>query len=572
MTARRRPGVRLAVLSGHFFNRFFRNDVVDFEDQVKERLITILALLAAVFWWWSQSVLLRYQFTGEFALSWREKTYILALMMTCFGFAAVLLWDAFLPDRRDFVNLTPLPIRLRTIFLAKLASFLLLAGVFTAGMNFGAAPLFGMMLTPPDRGVAFVFRYTLAHLGAALAANLGILFALCFVQFAVLALLPAGAGRRVLAVVRFILLAGLVVVLLALLTEPGLINAAFRDLVTAKETEDLRLIRFPPFWFTGLYEVFLGSRDPLFTEGARRAGLVLAGAVIIFFAAAALSYRRHVRRTLETRRRGGEFERIRETVAKPLRAAFLRSAEERATYLFTASVLRSSGRHRSRMNLTLGFGAGLAAAFVMTYREGFRGLSPENVNVLGLPIFFISFVIMGWRRIAEIPADAEADWLFRATETPRRELYLRGAKKAFAARVLLPFWACVGAIHMALPRWTWVAAVMHAVFGFVVSAIVLEGAFFRIRKIPFTGTFLPGKLRLERRSIAIVLGGLLFLTAVENMERSVLRSAGLFPLFLAGAAAVWALFRYDERRFLRRTPFVFEERPEPALLMFPEDD
>jgi len=33
-------------------------------------------------------------------------------------------WEMLFPDRRDFINLTPLPVRLRTVFAAKLASFL----------------------------------------------------------------------------------------------------------------------------------------------------------------------------------------------------------------------------------------------------------------------------------------------------------------------------------------------------------------------------------------------------------------------------------------------------------------
>jgi len=42
-----RPGV---VLTRHFFNRLFQNDVFPFEEQMKEKLYVLLAMVAALSW------------------------------------------------------------------------------------------------------------------------------------------------------------------------------------------------------------------------------------------------------------------------------------------------------------------------------------------------------------------------------------------------------------------------------------------------------------------------------------------------------------------------------------------
>ena len=36
------------ILTGHFFNRLFQNDVFPFEEQLKEKLIALLAILAVI--------------------------------------------------------------------------------------------------------------------------------------------------------------------------------------------------------------------------------------------------------------------------------------------------------------------------------------------------------------------------------------------------------------------------------------------------------------------------------------------------------------------------------------------
>jgi hypothetical protein len=56
---------QIALLSRHFFGRMFRNETVDFEDQMKEKLIAVLALLAVFIAWSSWLLLFKDHFVAD---------------------------------------------------------------------------------------------------------------------------------------------------------------------------------------------------------------------------------------------------------------------------------------------------------------------------------------------------------------------------------------------------------------------------------------------------------------------------------------------------------------------------
>ena len=63
--------------------------------------------------------------------------------MIAMGVVMVFEWDALFPDRRDYQILTPLPLRVFSLFLAKMASL----GIFL-GMFLAAVCSFGVLLWP----------------------------------------------------------------------------------------------------------------------------------------------------------------------------------------------------------------------------------------------------------------------------------------------------------------------------------------------------------------------------------------------------------------------------------------
>ena len=362
---------QLALLTRHFFGRLFRNDMIDFEDQMKERLIVVLALLAVFFGWASLLLLFKYHFVPDINRSWQEKNYVFTLMMLVFGLATLLEWDVLFPDRRDFNNLAPLPVRLRTVFAAKLASFIMFVALFSVATMSLSAGLFSIYLTQwRTNTIGLAVRYIVAHLAAGFAAAFAVFFGVVFLQFVLMALLPNALFRRLSTALRFVLAAGVVFLLLSFIIAPTILGRSFHDLEGLKETGNPFMFRFPPLWFVGLYEVLLGSRDPVFAAEARTAGLAMLLALAAFAGSAALSYRRHVVKILETRKTRAPTDPARRAWRTMLAATVLRTPEERAVRDFFVDTLRSSPRHRMALVYYAASGAAGILALVAARRTG----------------------------------------------------------------------------------------------------------------------------------------------------------------------------------------------------------
>ena len=558
-------------LTGHFFGRLFRNDVVDFEDQMKGRLIAVLSVLAIIVGWSSEMLLFKYQFLPDAGRSWQEKSYLFTLMMIIFGIVTLLEWDVLFPDRRDFLNLMPLPIRLRTIFSAKLASFVLFVGLFSVAMNSLSSILFSGYLAEwrVEKSLLFAGRYIVSHLLSGFAACFFVFFACIFLQFLLMVLLPFRLYRRVSLLFRFVLIAIFVFLLLAFLLEPAILDSSFLSMDKLKETGDPLLFRFPPFWFVGLYERLLGTHDPVFEAQARTAGLSILASLIGFAMASGLSYYRQVRKTLESGQGGRKGKRLREGWEGWFGKTILRTPEERAIDGFVSGTIRSSPKQRVTMAYYLAIAAAVIMLFVVANREGFRLLTPSNINLLALPLFLSLVILAGIRALVNVPASPGANWIFQVTETPDGMRYAAGLKKSIFFRWILPLFGLVFALHLFI--WDFGPALEHAVFGLIVSCLGLEAFFFRFRKVPFACGYLPEKMKLPTRGVPFAVAFILFLSAAARIERELLRAPSYFAIFLAISACFWMAFWIGNRRFYRGTTLIYEEEPEPALVTFPEN-
>jgi hypothetical protein len=560
---------QLNILSRHFFGRMFRNETVDFEDQMKERLIVALSLLAVFFAWSSELLLFKYHFVPDANRSWQEKNYIFTLMMLVFAVVTLLEWDVLFPDRQDFHNLTPLPVRLRTVFAAKLVSFVLFIGMFSAAMMSVSSGLFAIYLAEwRAKSAVLVVRYIVSHILAGFAANFAVFFGFVFLQSFLMAVFPPGLFRRVSLLIRFALITALVFLLFGFVVQPSWLGSSFQSLETLKETGDPFLLRYPPLWFVGLYEVFLGTGDPLFEAQARTGGLVLLLSLAAFAASSALSYHRHVRRTLEVRKGRPAFSRIREGWRRFLSKTVLRAPEERAVFGFFSDTLKSSGKHRMSLAYYLAVGAAAILIFVVSSRENFRALTPANGFLLVQPLLLVFALVAGIRVLVDRPAAPEANWVFRITETDRTVKYLAGLKKSVLLNLILPLFVGVFALH----AWLWDArtALLHTAFGLVISVLAVEAAFYHYRKVPFACTYVPGKLKLQFTAIPVLIGLLLTMMALAAIEKTILKNPGRGVVFLAVTAAALFAMRVGNRRFYKMTPLLFEEEPEAAMVTFPD--
>jgi hypothetical protein len=558
-------------LTGHFFGRFFRNDIVAFEDQVKERLIAILSILTIAVGWASEMALFKYHFLPDQNISWQEKNYILTLVMLLFGIMVVLDWDVLFPDGQDFANLLPLPIRLRTIFAAKFASFILLAGLFAVAMNVFSALLFSVYLAPwHSSSLVFAGWHVVAHFLSAAAACLFMVLVCVILHFLTLAVIPPRYARLVSGHVRFILLAILIFLLVAYIVEPWIMAQYFKVLPELKASGAASFYSFPPMWFVGFYERLLGNPDPAFGRLAGRALLSLGALIVIFLAASALSYAKQLGRTLEVRKARAARRSVGRALDAVVRPLFLRDPAERASYGFFTSVLASSQPHGMRLMAYLAAAGGVTLIFALTQAGSFVDLSPRNANLLVLPMVLAAAFLAGLRAVSDRPAAPEANWAFRVAEPVRKTGLMRGFKKAIVVRWLVPYAVIVFLVFTFL--WPVREAFLHALFVLAFSILFLEAIFFGYRKIPFACQTVPGQSRLQMRGVAYAVAFVLGMTAIARLEKSLLaRPVGFVFFFAAVAAALVLLGLYRRARFYPGLEIVYEEEPEPALIGFPTD-
>ena len=347
-------------------------------------------------------------------------------------------------------------------------------------------------------------------------------------------------------------------------------SGAIRTLARLKDHASPLLFRFPSLWFVGLYEVLLGTTDPVFVALARTAGGALGLSFGAFGLACALSYFKHFRKTLESAKRARRPGPLREGAAGLVRKVLLRSPEERAVAMFFSKTIRTSPKHRVVLVNGLAVGFALVTMSVLADTRNASGLGPANAFFLGQSLLLVLVLLAVLRVVVDVPVALESNWVFRVTESAARGRYVAGLKKTIFVQWFLPFSVLVFLAHLWLWREGW-PALLHATFCLVLGGLGIEAVFFHFQKVPFASSRVPGKLRLQTRIVPYVIGLLALLSALAWLERSLLARPGGFAAFLPAAAAVWVFLWRHNASFLRGHPLVYDEEPEPALAGFPED-
>src|ERR1700726_3639794 len=126
-----------------------------------------------------------------------DEYFFLVLSLTVTGAAALWRWDALFLDRRDYTNLVPLPLPLRTIFFANLTAIFALAALFTLVVNAASLVLFPIAVVGSQNSFAVWIRFTLGHTVAVFTASAFSFFAVFALAGLLMAVLPARLFRRI---------------------------------------------------------------------------------------------------------------------------------------------------------------------------------------------------------------------------------------------------------------------------------------------------------------------------------------------------------------------------------------
>ncbi len=525
----------------HFFGRFFDAESLSPQGDPQINVVQTLGLLAV------PSAFFVLVFRPVTLIGWSlvSVRYIfVSFSMVVMGFIMVFEWDALFPDKRDYQVLMPLPLRLRTLFLAKAVALSIFLGLFLVDIN-----AFGVLFWPGIDGGSDVLAMLTAHTTALLAGGLFSALSIAALQGVLVTFLRGKTFRRVSVCVQTVLM-GLLVMLLFI---SPLIGFAIGRIV--KSGHPL-VYWFPGFWFTGVYELMrpaTKSQDLLaLGHIGLRALLVAAGLFLLTYLPL---YRRHARKILEAPGPNPAGSgRLRSSLGRITGSLILKTPIERAVFRFIGQTITRSMKHRLFVATYGGFGIALA---VIT-------LGSDPSGLLRLPLTLSFILVSGLRAAFNFPAELPANWAFQISETGALEQYLRASRKWTLVCGILPLFLLLAPVEFAyfsLP-----AALFHIAYGITLSVLLAEIMFFDFRKVPFTCAHLPGKVNLVGLSVLYILGFTAYSDTMAAVETWLMASPTAAVLFFAGAAVVCLLFRrWRGRAFETGAALDYEDPGDPVV-------
>lgn len=516
------------LLACHFFDRFFDREALSPGGEPETNVIQLMGFLAvpsAFFIILCQPmVLVRWELVAA-------RNFFVSFSMIVMGFVMVFEWDALFPDRRDYQILTPLPIPLRTLFVAKMAALAFFLGIFLLDMNFFGVLMWGSL---DSRGnLAWIMG---AHLVVVAAAGLWAALAAAAVQGVLITVLSGTLFRRVSVVIQTVLMA----VLVMLLIVAPWIGPLIRGLVWK---ESPLLYYYPGFWFVGLYERLRPAvGDPTLIKLGHFAMHALGWTAVIFLLTYLPLYRRHARKVLETPAPSPAGPgRVSRWIASNLDRTILTQPVQRAVFHFISQAISRSVKHRLFLATYSGFGAAMA---ILSFDPNGRGL-------LRLPLT-LSFVLVSALRAAfNFPAELNANWIYQISETDYLGQYLTATRKWIAVCGIFPLFLLLAPIELA--NFPWRIALFHLAYGITLSVLLTEVLFFGFRKVPFTCAHFPGRINLVWLSVIYVLGFTAYSSTMASAELWLMARPAAALAFFIFALLAWRALTWFRERDVRRT-------------------
>src|SRR5579864_7475709 len=524
---------------------------------------TVLALLAAPGAFISIMLLDKYSGLLRFlrgnhnfdpyATSIPDQYFFLTFSMAITGIVTVLKWDNIFPDRRDYVNLAPLPIPTRRIFLANVTAIILIALVFAVDVNAVSSLFFPMVVTMEEPKFAAYVQFARAHFSGVLLASLFVSFALFALIGTLMVLLPDSIFRRISIYVRVLV----VILLLGLLCS----TFAVAPLLSTLHDGTPSFLRWlPPVWFLGLSRMILGRADAAMAQvGAVGLWAVIAVAIIapLVYVLTYYCYFIRIPETLDTTLRSRA-----PRILFPMRLMdlfVLRSAYERATYRFAMKTLLRNDRHSLIFGGFAGLGIVIASQTLLAAVNQKPGAAP-SAAMISVPFSLAYFLICGLRFVFDLPAELRANWVHRVILDSEQQAPADAARKVILTFVLP--WILLVCVPLYVYHWGWTGIALAAVL-IAGCYLLADGLLCRFAKIPFACAYPAWKQSATVIVLFYVLGLWAFASLLPGLEHALLLKSvwylwGLVLVLLAVQIALRRLRDDDPRSRV----LIFDEVPD----------
>jgi len=497
---------------------------------------------------------------------WPAQNILIATNMLVVGLFAVASWDSSFPNRRDVLVLSPLPVRARTLFLAKVAASATALSLAVIAPNGLPSLAWTLATSTANRGLldlifsSGIYRSFAAYWLTMIAAGGFIFGSLLCVQGLAAQFLPR---RQFLRASGFLQLAAFCLLVTIYFSQPSLANPA--ALVAAQHQRVLAWL--PSYWFLGMLQQLNGSMHPAVAPLARRAWLALAIVGSGTAATYALSYLRMLRKIVEepdivpgSRRRGSWL-------------PIFGTAFETAIAQFSLRSLFRSRQHRLILAFYLGIAFAITALFLKTPVAQRQIISklPGVWRQVSAPMLTSSIVLMiawvvGTRIVFSMPVELRANWIFRIIPTGGAPACLEARRKAFIVMAVAPAWIIWAAIFVRI--WPWKPAIGHllilGLLGLSLAELCLRG----VQKIPFACSYLPGRSSFHITFWMSILLLVMLIDYVASFEQRALESVPQFLLIPAILLPAGLVVRWQNTNTAQSQgdAVCFEAEPPPAVM------
>jgi hypothetical protein len=294
----------------------------------------------------------------------------------------------------------------------------------------------------------------------------------------------------------------------------------------------------PSFWFFALFNQLNGSLPAglgwLALRGWIGLAVVVSGAIVSLL----LSYLRTMKKTVEepdlvTAARGSHWA---PSFGNPLQTAIA---------LFSVRSLTRSRQHR------LAFAFYLALIFSIALSSlrsdlSYAAHSPLNADFLTDTFLMMSFAVFGLRSVFSLPISLTANWVWRVTQLQASERYIAGTRKSLVFFAVIPILPISALLSFPFRPLTQVAA--HLAVLALVGWIFVELSLVGFYKVPFTCSYLPGKVHIQVLFWCFMLLVTVFALSSSEFEMPALheslRYIGMVTVLAAAALGLWAFNRH----------------------------
>jgi hypothetical protein len=233
-----------------------------------------------------------------------------------------------------------------------------------------------------------------------------------------------------------------------------------------------------------------------------------------------------------------------------------------AIVMFSLRSLLRSRQHRLAFSFYLAIVSSIALSWLRVQLSS-PAPQPLSGEFLSSTLVMMSLAVFGLRSVFSLPISLHANWMLRTTQLSPSEKYVAATRWTLLLLAVAPVWLISAFLSISF------RPAQHVLVHFVLLALLgwifVEVSLINFYKVPFTCSYLPGKVHVQVVFWCFLLLMFVFSMVVAEIEVPSLASATRsFVLILFASAVGSGLLIFNQRR-ARSAVLYFEELSPPVI-------